>query len=186
MADVLELDEETVRSKVTDTTKSEVWIKRQVGNDVADQLRDIGMPGVYFAVDVKRYYTNSSFLTQTLGFTSVDGNGQEGIEAYFDRYLSGEDGRILSETDRDGREVALSESEYIAPVDGYNVVLTVDEVIQSFLEQALEEAYYQQNAKSAYGIAMDPTTGEILAIANIPDYDLNDIPIGAILMRLPN
>ena len=176
LAEVLEIDEETVRSKVTDISKSEIWLKRQVSNDVADQLRDIGMPGVYFTVDIKRYYTNSAFLTQTLGFTSVDGSGQEGIEAYFDRYLSGQDGRIMSETDRDGRAVALGEEEYIAPIDGYNVVLTVDEVIQSFLEQALEEAYYQQNAKSAYGIAMDPATGEILAIANVPDYDLNDVP----------
>ena len=176
LSDVLDMDAETVRKKVTDTSKSEVWLKRQLDDDVTDQLRDIGLPGVYFTVDIKRYYTNSAFLTQALGFTSVDGSGQEGIEAYFDRYLSGEDGRIMSETDRDGRAVALGEEEYIAPVDGYNVVLTVDEVIQSFLEQELEEAYYQQNAQSAYGIAMDPKTGEILAIANIPDYDLNDIP----------
>ena len=176
LSDMLDIDEETVRKKATDETKSEVWLARQVSNDVADELRELNLPGVYFTVDVKRYYTNSSFLTQTLGFISVDGNGQEGIEAYFDKYLSGQDGSIISETDSTGQEIALGEEEYIEAVDGYNVVMTADEVIQSFLEQALEEAYVEQNAKSAYGVVMAPDTGEILAIANIPDYNLNDVP----------
>ncbi|MDD5018188.1 MAG: penicillin-binding transpeptidase domain-containing protein [Eubacteriales bacterium] len=176
LAEMLDMDEETVRKKATDETKSEVWLARQITNDVADEIRKLNLPGVYFTVDVKRYYTNSSFLTQTLGFTSVDGIGQEGIEAYFEKYLAGQDGSIVSETDSAGREIALGEVDYIAAVDGYNVDLCIDEIIQSFLEQALEEAYYQQNAESAYGIVMDPDTGEILAIANIPDYDLNDVP----------
>ncbi len=176
LSEMLDIDEETVRKKATDETKSEVWLARQVDNDTADEIRKLSLPGVYFAVDVKRYYPNSSFLTQTLGFTTVDGVGQEGIEAYFDKYLSGQDGKIMSEADRDGRAIPLGQQEYIKAVDGYNVVLTVDEVIQSFLEQQLEEAYVQQNALSAYGVAMDPRTGDILAIANIPDYDLNDPP----------
>lgn len=176
LAEKLGLDAEDVRKKATDNTKSEVWLARQVTNDTADELRQLNLPGVFFAVDVKRYYPNSSFLTQTLGFTTVDGVGQEGIEAYFDKYLAGQNGKIMSEADRDGRAVPLGEQEYIKAIDGYNLRLTIDEVIQSFLEQALEEGYVQQNAKSAYGIAMDPMTGEILAIANVPDYDLNNPP----------
>lgn len=176
LADTLGLDEETVRKKATDSTKSEVWLARQVPNDTADKLRQLNLPGVFFAVDVKRYYPHSSFLTQTLGFTTIDGVGQEGIEAYFDKYLSGQNGKIMSEADRDGRAVPLGEQEYIKAIDGYNVRLTIDEVIQHFLEQQLEEAYVQQNAKSAYGIAMDPRNGNILAAANIPDYDLNSPP----------
>ena len=176
LSEILEMDEETVRKKATDSTKSEVWLKRQVTDDVSDTLRELNLPGVYFTVDVKRYYTNSSFLTQTLGFTSVDGLGLEGIEAFYDKYLAGQDGSIMSETDRDGRKIALGKVAFVDAIDGYNVVLTVDEVIQSFLEQALDEALVEQNAQSAYGIAMDPRTGEILAIGNVPDYDLNDIP----------
>ena len=176
LARILEMDEETIRKKATDTKKSEVWLKRQVPTDVANELRVENLPGVYFSLDVRRYYPNSSFLTQTLGFTSVDGAGQEGLEAYFEKYLAGQDGKIISEADRDGRDVAIGDEQYIPPVDGYNLVLTIDEVVQSFLEQAVEEAYLQQNAKEVSGIAMDPKTGRILGIANYPDFDLNEVP----------
>ncbi len=176
LAEKLGLVYEDVLKLATDSKKSEVWLKRQVDNDVADELRELNLPGVYFTIDVKRYYPNGSFLTQTLGFTSVDGNGLEGLEAYFDKYLSGQSGKIVSEADRDGREVPLGEKAYIAPVDGYNVVLTVDEVIQSFLEKSLEEAMVQQNAKGAWGIVMDPKTGDILGLGSYPDYDLNSPP----------
>lgn len=175
LSEKLGIDKETIRQKAT-ANKSEVWLARQVSNSIVDELRLLNLPGVHFAVDIKRYYPNSSFLTQTLGFTTVDGVGQEGIEAYFEKYLAGQDGKIMSEADRDGRAVPLGEQEYIKAIDGYNVRLTIDEVVQSFLEQALEEAYVQQNAKSVYGVAMDPKTGGILAVANIPDYDLNNPP----------
>ena len=176
LAERLGLNYDDVLKLATDSKKSEVWLKRQVDNGVADELRELSLPGVYFTIDVKRYYPNGAFLTQTLGFTSVDGNGLEGLEAYFDKYLSGQNGKIVSEADRDGRAVPLGEQAYIAPIDGYNVVLTVDEVIQSFLEKSLEEAMLQQNAKGAWGIAMDPKTGGILALGSYPDYDLNSPP----------
>jgi stage V sporulation protein D (sporulation-specific penicillin-binding protein) len=176
LAEMLDMDVEEVRKKATDEKKSEVWLKRQVDNAIADELRKLNLPGVYFTIDVKRYYPNGAFLTQTLGFTSVDGNGIEGLEAYLNKYLSGQNGKIISEADNKGRELPLGEKQYIAPVDGYNVVLTIDEVIQSFLEKSLEEAYYQQNAIGAWGIAMDPKTGGILAQGSYPDYDLNDPP----------
>ncbi len=176
LADMLGMDVEEVRKKATDEKKSEVWLKRQVDNAIADELRKLNLPGVYFTIDVKRYYPNGAFLTQTLGFTSVDGNGIEGLEAYLNKYLSGQNGKIISEADNKGRELPLSEKQYIAPVDGYNVVLTIDEVIQSFLEKSLEEAYLQQNAIGAWGIVMDPKTGGILAMGSCPDYDLNDPP----------
>lgn len=176
LAEMLDMDAAEVRKKATDEKKSEVWLKRQVDNDIADQLRELNLPGVYFTIDVKRYYPNGAFLTQTLGFTSVDGNGIEGLEAYLNKYLSGQNGKIVSEADNKGREIPLGEKQYIAPVDGYNVVLTIDEVIQSFLEKSLEEAYMQQNAIGAWGVVMNPKTGGILAIDNYPDYDLNDPP----------
>ena len=176
LSEMLDIDEETVRTKATDLKKSEVWLARQIDDSVADELRELNLPGVYFTVDVKRYYPNGAFLTQTLGFTSVDGAGQEGLEAYYDKYLSGQSGKIVSEADNKGREIPLGEKQYIAPVDGYNLVLTVDEVIQSFLEKELESAYVQQNAKGAWGIVMNPMTGEVLALGNYPDYDLNSPP----------
>ncbi len=176
LSQTLGIDEATVRAKATDSKKSEVWLARQVDDEVADKLRELNLPGVYFTVDIKRYYTNGAFLTQTLGFTSVDGAGQEGLEAYYDKYLSGQSGKIVSEADRDGRGIPLGEKQYIAPVDGYNLVLTVDEVIQSFLEKELESAYVQQNAIGVSAIAMDPRNGNILALGSYPDYDLNSPP----------
>lgn len=176
LAEMLDMDAAEVRKKATDEKKSEVWLKRQVDNDIADQLRELNLPGVFFTIDVKRYYPNGAFMTQTLGFTSVDGNGIEGMEAYLNKYLSGQNGKIVSEADNKGREIPLGQKQYIAPVDGYNVVLTIDEVIQSFLEKSLEEAYTQQNAIGVWGIAMDPKTGHILAMGNYPDYDLNNPP----------
>lgn len=176
LAEKLGLSEETVRNRATDGTKSEVWLARQIDKEVARELRELSLPGVYFTVDVKRYYPNGAFLTQTLGFTSIDGVGLEGLEAYYDKYLAGQNGKIVSEADRDGREIPLGEKDYIPPVDGYNLVLTIDEVIQSFLEKSLEEAYVQQNAIGAWGIAMDPMNGDILAIGSYPDYDLNSPP----------
>ena len=106
----------------------------------------------------------------------MDGTGQEGLEAYYDKYLSGKDGKIISEADRDGRGIPLGEKEYIEPVDGYNLVLTVDEVMQSFLEKAMEQAYVQQNAKSVSAIMMNPRSGDILALGSYPDYNLNNPP----------
>ncbi len=176
LARILEMDEKTIREKATDTKKSEVWLKRQVPTDVANELRVENLPGVYFSLDVRRYYPNSSFLTQTLGFTSVDGAGQEGLEAYFEKYLAGQDGKIISEADRDGRDVAIGDEQYIPPVDGYNLELTIDEVVQSFMEQAVEEAYVQQSAKAVAAVAVNPKTGQILGIANYPDFDLNEVP----------
>lgn len=176
LAQMLDMDIETVRNKVADKTKSEVWLSRQIDKKTASKIREIGLPGVHLTVDVKRFYPNGAFLTQTLGFTSVDGVGIEGIEAYYNKYLSGKNGKIISEADRDGRGIPFGEKDYIAPIDGLNVVLTIDEVIQSFLEKSIEEAYVQQNAKGTWGVAMDPMTGDILAIANYPDYDLNNPP----------
>ena len=176
LSEVLGIDEETVRKKATNTSKKEIWLARQISSDAATELRKLSLPGVSFTVEIKRYYPNSAFLTQTLGFTNVDGVGLEGIEAYFDEYLSGQPGRLVSETDVDGNSITLGQQDYIAPEDGYNVVLTVDEVLQSFLEKSLEEAVINENAQGAWGIAMDPQTGEILAMECIPDYDLNDIP----------
>ncbi len=176
LAQVLDMDEETVRKKATNTSKKEIWLARQISDSVANELRKLSLPGVYFTVEIKRYYPNSAFLTQTIGFTNVDGVGLEGIEAHFDEYLSGQPGRIVSETDVDGNTIPLAEQYYIAPENGYDVVLTADEVIQSFLEKSMQEAMENENAKGAWGIAMDPDTGEILAMECLPDYDLNDIP----------
>jgi len=176
LAPVLKMDEQTIIEKASDKKKSEVWLIRQITREQKTQVDDMDLDGVHFTVDTKRYYPNKNLLTQVLGFTSVDGNGLEGLEAKYDKYMKGQPGRIVNEADRKGQEIPLSDEVYIPPKDGYNVVLTIDLVIQSFLEKNLEEAYTANKAKSVQGIVVDPKTGGILAMGCYPNYDLNNVP----------
>jgi stage V sporulation protein D (sporulation-specific penicillin-binding protein) len=173
---ILDMDRDTIYDKATDLSKSEVWLKRQITREQSDEIRALDIDGVYFTVDVKRYYPNKDLLCQLVGFTSVDGEGLSGLEKQYNKYLAGKQGRIIAETDKDGRELASGYEFYIQPEDGYNVVLSIDAVIQSFLEKACKETYEANSAKAVQGIVMDPSNGEILAMANIPGYDLNDPP----------
>ena len=172
----LGLNADTVRKKAQDTTKSAIILKRQVTKEQASRLREIGLAGVAFSEDMKRYYSTPNFLTQVLGFTSVDGEGLEGIESRYNKYLAGTAGMIVSETDRDGNEIPDSVEQYIPPVDGNNVRLTIDSVIQSSCERAMDLCLKEQNAKRVTCIVMDPMTGAILAIVNKPDFDNNAPP----------
>ncbi len=176
LSEILEMDYETVYARVTDQTKSQVWIKRQVESSITDVLKAMELPGVGYYTETKRYYPNDAFLTQVLGITSTDGEGLEGIEGRYDLELSGEDGRLIGETDRVGNTIPYGESMYIPAEDGNNIVLTIDEVIQMFLESALEDAVKEHQAIGAQGVVMNPKTGELLAVANYPDFDLNNPP----------
>lgn len=176
LADVLGMSYEYVYSCVC-ANKKQVILRRQVEREKIDQLRarQLGQ-GVTFGVDTKRYYPQGNTLSQTLGFTTVDGVGQEGLERAYDKYLAGEAGRLITETDRDNRPLAYGAQEYIDAIDGNSLVLTTDSVVQSFLEKALEEALEVNKAKTAQGIVLDVMTGEILAISTKPDYDPNTPP----------
>ena len=177
LAELLGLEYETVLAKVSDTKKQEIILARRVEREVIDQIaaRKLGM-GVGTAIDTKRYYPSGTLFSQLLGFTTVDGVGQSGLEQKYDKYLAGEDGRMITETDRKGNALAYGVQEIIEPVDGYNLVLTVDSVYQSSLEKACKEALEVNNAATAQGILMNCKTGAILAITTQPDYDPNDPP----------
>lgn len=177
LAELLGMDYANVLSKVSDTSKQEIILARRVEREVIDQIsaRKLGM-GVGSAIDTKRYYPSGSLFSQLLGFTTVDGVGQSGLEQKYDKYLAGENGRMITETDRDGNTLAYGVQEIIEPVDGYNLVLTVDSVYQAALEKACKEALEVNDAKTAQGILMNCKTGEILAITTQPDYDPNDPP----------
>lgn len=155
----------------------EVVLKRQVERSVVDEIATRMMgSGVYTAIDTKRYYPEGSLFSQLLGFTTVDGVGQSGLEQKFDKYLAGENGRMITETDRDGRAIAYGEQEILEPEDGCDIVLTTDSVVQSFLEKALKEALEVNRAENAQGIIMNCKTGEIVAMSTQPDYDPNSPP----------
>ncbi len=176
LSDLLEMDYDSVLEKVKDKSKGEIWLKRQVEREVVQEIKSHNLKGVAFSVDSKRYYPMNNLLCQVLGFVSVDGNGLSGIESKLNKYLAGTDGRIVSEVGADRQELPGGTEQYVEPIDGYDVVLSIDYVIQSFAEKYLEEALQATGGKKAMAIVMDPNTGEVLAMANKPDYNLNDPP----------
>ena len=151
-----------------------VTIKRRIEKSQADEIRKLKLPGIILSEDSKRYYPNGSFLSHVLGFTNIDGVGQEGIEKKYDKELSGKPGRIIMETDLYRRELPYNISKYYEPIEGQDVVLAIDESLQLYVEKALEDALVENKAKGVTAIVMNPKTGEILAMANKDDYNPND------------
>ena len=176
LADVLGMDFDYVMTRITEN-KQQIILKRQVEREKVELLAscELGL-GVTFGIDTKRYYPLGNMFSQVLGFTTVDGMGQAGMELAYHKYLAGEAGRLITETDRDNMPLVYGSQEYIPPINGCELVLTTDSVVQSFLEKALEEALIVNKAKNAQGIVIDVNTGELLAVGVKPDFDLNAPP----------
>lgn len=183
LAPILEMSAETVKTRASDTSKGGVTIKRQIPWATAQQLKLMlsgenasALGGLYLEQDSRRYYPNGAFATQLLGLTTVDGVGQSGLESTLNNYLSGKAGRVVTEIDGKGRALEISSGEYVSAVNGGSVTLTIDSSIQSYCEKAAREAMQVNNAEGVRVLAMNPKTGEILAMVNKPDYDPNDPP----------
>lgn len=176
LAEVLDMEYQEVYDKITDTSKSTVRLARQVKLEIGDAIRAANLKGISVTEDTVRAYPMGDFLTQVIGFCTVSGEGQEGLEKSLDKYLKGTDGRIVSEIDSRGRKMETGEEEYIEPENGYTVKLTVDYVIQAIMEKVCEQALEENGAKSVQAVMMNVKTGEILGMVNEPDFDLNSPP----------
>ncbi|MGN1042408.1 MAG: penicillin-binding transpeptidase domain-containing protein [Christensenellales bacterium] len=172
---VLGVDSAKLYEKMTSKV-SEITVAKKVDKGKMEELLNSDIDGVYFSRNIDRKYIYGDFMTQILGFTNVDGVGQSGVEAYYDKYLKGIDGYVLTETDLVGRELSDSVTRYIEGSKGNSIYLTLDYAIQSFVEKALSNAYATHNATGASCVVMNAKTGEILAMAQRPSYDLNNIP----------
>lgn len=157
-------------------SRSEVTVARQVTAEAADALESEDISGVYCVAGYKRNYPRGSMLSKVIGFTNVDNVGQNGLEGYYDKYLSGLDGYVYSDADIAGRELEEGVTRYVPSVPGCDMTLTVDAQIQAFAESAAVEAQLEWGAKSCSAIVMDVNTGGVKAMASYPSYDLNDIP----------
>ena len=178
LSELLGVDRETILEKTKKNNQYEI-IARKVEKDVADQVRqfvkDNDIKGISLVEDSKRYYPYGSFASHILGFTGTEGQGLEGLEAYYEQYLKGTPGRIISAKNARGSDMPFKYEQYVDAQNGSNLVLTIDEVVQHFLEKYLEEAVIENNAtKGGIAICMDVNTGEILGATIKPDYDLND------------
>jgi stage V sporulation protein D (sporulation-specific penicillin-binding protein) len=172
LSDILGIKYESALNAVTRTSAFE-WIKRKVPDDIARRLREEKLPGIGFTQESMRVWPKGTLLAQVLGIVGIDNDGLEGIEYEYDRELRGIPGRFTVEVNAVGEALPQSQRGYVEPVQGKNLVLTVDEVIQFICERELDSAVTQSNAAGGLAIAMDPTNGEILAMAMRPTYDHN-------------
>ena len=176
LAEILEVDRSQLYEKLTKKKASEITIAKKVDKEKIEKLSQLSLDGIYYSRDNLRYYPKEDALCQVLGFTSTDNIGTTGIEKYYDKYLLGENGELLYETDLVGIELKNSVAAYLPAENGYNVQLTIDYGIQEIAESALEKTAAQYNPVSAECIVLDVNTFEVLALANYPSYNLNEVP----------
>lgn len=150
-------------------------LARRVDKSVADRVKELGINGLMVSPDSKRYYPNSNFLAHVLGTTDADGKGIAGAELQYNSILAGTPGVRITETDWRSENLPYIISEFTVPVDGKDVVLTIDQKIQGFAEKAAEQALIDNKAKAVSIIVMNPKNGEVLAMTNKPDFDPNTL-----------
>lgn len=160
-----------ISKRVSEVRVASSATKEQLNKIYASQL-----DGIYYAEDNFRYYPYGDFMTQLLGFCSSDGYGQTGIEAYYDKYLTGINGQILTESDLIGRSLHGSSTYYLPGVDGLDLTTTLDVGLQSIVEGAIQSAVAKFNPRGVMCAVMDYTNGSILALCEYPSFDLNDVP----------
>ena len=173
LSEKLSMDEAEIRKKVEKVSSREK-IKSNVPKETADEIREASLSGVKVDEDYKRYYPYGSLASKVLGFTGSDNQGVLGLESKYDSVLKGTDGTILTLTDFQGIEIESAAEERIEPVQGDSLYLSLDYTMQSFAQQAAEKVLKEKQAKSVSVILMNPQNGEIYAMVNVPEYDLNE------------
>ncbi|MBR5495952.1 MAG: hypothetical protein IKV58_01030, partial [Oscillospiraceae bacterium] len=179
LSEKLEVDKEQITTKIQKSDSKYQEIKRKVEKPVKDEIQaymlENDLVGVHYGEDSKRYYPYGNFASSVIGFTGTDNNGLYGIEAKYDKYLAGTPGRMVRATNAKGLDMPFKYEKYYDAQEGNGVILTIDETIQHFLESALEDVLVQHKVREGVaGIVMDVNTGEILAMATKPDFDLNE------------
>lgn len=173
LCDVLDLSEEKVRARVEKYSSIEK-IKANVSKELGDEIRSYNLAGVKVDEDYKRYYPYGSLASKVLGFTGGDNQGIIGLEVIYDKYLSGTNGKILTLTDARGIEIQNAGETRQEPINGKDLTISMDYNIQSYATQAAQKVMDEKQADSVCIIMMNPKNGEILAMVQTPEFDLND------------
>jgi len=169
----LGISEETARKRVEKVSSIE-RVKTNVDKEVGDRIRAYGLSGVKVDEDYKRYYPYDTLASTVLGFTGSDNQGIVGLEVEYEEYLQGTSGKILTLTDARGIEIENAGETRLEPVNGNDVVISLDYNIQMYCEQAAERAYIRKDANRVSIIVMNPQNGELMAMVNYPEYNLNE------------
>ncbi len=171
---ILEIDADELIEKLDGDPNKLVRVDRWVNYTKSKKVRESNFPGIWLSEDNKRYYPFGSFAARLIGHTTDDNRGIVGVELAYEKYLSGLSGRMIQNTDASGRQLSYGTEKYFQEENGLNIVLTIDEVIQHFTEKTIKEGQIATNANRIMAIVMDPKTGELLAMASYPNYDLNE------------
>ena len=176
LGSALGIEEETIYEKLTKKKTSEVTIAKKVDKSQVEKVVQLSLDGVYYSRDNNRYYPKDNTLCQVVGFTSADNVGATGLEKYYEKYLAGENGELLYETDLVGVDLKNSVATYLPASNGYNLQLTIDYGIQEIVESAMQKVAAQYSPNAAQCILLDVNNFEVLALANYPSYNLNEVP----------
>ncbi len=174
LSGILGKDTAEVKATLMNENKPLLKIAKYVSKEKADEIRKAQLPGISIVEDVKRYYPLGAFAAHILGSTTDDNRGLAGIELKYDRFLSGIPGRSIKNTDVAGQNLPYGTEKYFQAENGYNAVLTIDEVIQHYVEKSVQECREATGAKRVMCLVMQPETGDILGMAVYPDFDPND------------
>ncbi len=169
----LGITEETARKRVEKVSSIE-RVKTNVDKEIGDRIRAYGLAGVKVDEDYKRYYPYDTLASTVLGFTGSDNQGIVGLEVAYDSYMQGINGKILTLTDARGVEIENAGETRMEPVNGNDLVISLDYNVQMYCEQAAKRAYLRKDADRVSVIVMNPQNGELLAMVNYPEYNLNE------------
>ena len=173
LAEVLDKDADEIRTLIT-KDQALVKVDKYLDKATADKVRELKIYGIELAEDVKRFYPMGAFLAHTLGSVTDDNTGLSGLELEYNQYLSGVEGRWIKNADIKGNDLAYGEEKYYQAEDGLGLVLTIDETIQHYVEKSIVTVQKNTNADRVMALMMDPKTGDVLAMAQTPEFDPND------------
>lgn len=173
LSELLEIEEEKVRARVEKKSSREK-IKSNVEKEISDKIREMDLAGVVVDEDYKRYYPYGELASKVIGFAGGDNQGILGLEVSYDKYLAGQDGKILTTTNARGIEIDGKSEERIEPVAGANLYCSLDVNLQKYAQQAAKKVMKAKQAKSVRIIMMNPQNGEIYAMVNVPEFNLNE------------
>ncbi len=176
VSETLGLDYPKTLEKAKKKNVSESLVAQQVDRERAVKLLESGLSGIYISETSTRQYPYNEYLTNVLGLTTIDNAGQAGLEAYYNNYLTGINGQTLTESTITGMELSNATTSFVPGIAGCDITLTIDIGIQRVLEEVIDRAIVEQQAKGVTAIMMDPNNGEILGMASRPSFDLNNPP----------
>ena len=173
LEEVLKKDAAEIEELIT-KEQALVKVDKYLDKETADKVRELGIYGIEIAEDVKRYYPMGAFLAHTLGSVTDDNTGLSGLELQYNSYLAGVEGRWIKNADIQGNSLSYGEEKYYQAEDGLGLILTIDETIQHYVEKSIVTVQENTGADRVMALMMDPKTGDVLAIAQTPEFDPND------------